>query len=138
LRRPAVNVTRKSAVLFDPSAGWLDTAADALAESGIAPVHRARRLTEAVALVEWNEPGLLVADAAGEGLELIRQARSHVPALKAIAVGALWDEEVVTQAFEAGASAFLISTERFDTFGVAAREPAADPLVVEARETSAA
>jgi hypothetical protein len=32
----------------------------------------------------------------------------------------------------------VVKTERFDTFGVGMREPAAEPLVVQARETAAA
>jgi DNA-binding NarL/FixJ family response regulator len=79
-----------------------------------------------------------VADAAGSGVDVIRDARSRVPTLRAIAVGTLADGGLITAAFEAGAAAFLVKTERFDTFGAALRELGPEPVVAKARETAAA
>src|SRR6185295_18042202 len=87
----AVNGNEKLAVVFDPSVGWLEAIADTLSASGITVVGRARELARARELVERHEPELLVADAAGSGVDVIRDARSRVPALRAIALGTLGD-----------------------------------------------
>lgn len=129
---------RKLAVVFDPSAGWLEAIADTLSASGITVVGRARELARARELVERHEPELLVADAAGSGLDVIRDARSRVPALRAIALGSLGDAGLIAAAFAAGAAAFVVKTERFDTFGAALRELDPEPVVAKARETAAA
>ena len=126
------------AVVFDPSAEWLEAIADTLSASGITVVGRARELAWARELVERHEPELLVADAAGSGLDVIREARSRVPTLRAIALGTLGDASFITAAFAAGAAAFVLKTERFDSFGVALRELAPEQVVAKARETAAA
>lgn len=126
------------AVVFDPSAEWLEAIADTLSASGITVVGRARELARARELVERHEPELLVADAAGSGLDVIREARSRVPTLRAIALGTLGDASLITAAFAAGAAAFVVKTERFDSFGAALRELAPEPVVAKARETAAA
>lgn len=138
LAATAVKANRKLAVVFDPSAGWLDAVADALSQGGLTVVGRANELEQARALVERHGPGLLVADPAGGGLDVIRESRSRVPALKAIALGAVADAGLVAAAFAAGAAAFVVKTERFDSFGAAVRRLAEDPVVARARETSAA
>jgi two-component system response regulator DevR len=126
------------AVVFDPSARWLEAIADTLSASGITVVGRTRELAQARELVERHEPELLVADAGDTGLDVIRDARSRVPALRAIALGALGDASVVAAAFAAGAAAFVVKSERFDSFGAALRELAPEPVVARARETAAA
>jgi DNA-binding NarL/FixJ family response regulator len=133
-----VNGNRKLAVVFDPSAGWLEAIADTLSASGITVVGRTRELAQARELVERHEPELLVADAAGSGVDVIRDARSRVPTLRAIALGTLGDASLITAAFAAGAAAFVVKTERFDTFGAALRELNPEPVVAKARETAAA
>jgi len=133
-----VNTNRKLAVVFDPSAGWLEAIADALSAGGITVVGRARELTQAQELVERHEPELLVADAGDSGLDVIRDARSRVPQLRAIALGRNGDPALVGAAFSAGAAAFVVKAERFDTFGAAIRELAPEPITARARETSAA
>ena len=133
-----MNSNRKLAVVFDPSAGWLEAIADTLSASGITVVGRARELGQARELVERHEPELLVADAAGSGVDVIRDARSRVPAVRAIALGTLGDAGLITAAFAAGAAAFVAKTERFDTFGAALRELNPEPVVAKARETAAA
>jgi two-component system response regulator DevR len=133
-----VNGTPKLAVVFDPSARWLEAIADTLSASGITVVGRTRELAQARELVERHEPELLVADAGDTGLDVIRDARSRVPALRAIALGALGDASVVAAAFAAGAAAFVVKSERFDSFGAALRELAPEPVVARARETAAA
>ena len=133
-----MNGNPKLAVVFDPSAGWLEAIADTLSASGITVVGRARELTRARELVERHEPELLVADAAGSGVDVIRDARSRVPTLRAIALGTLGDAGLIPAAFAAGAAAFVVKTERFDTFGAALRELNPEPVVAKARETAAA
>ena len=133
-----MNENQKLAVVFDPSAEWLEAIAEALSASGITVVGRARELTRARELVERHEPELLVADAAGSGVDVIRDARSRVPALRAIALGTLGNAGLITAAFAAGAAAFVVKTERFDTFGAALRELNPEPVVAKARETAAA
>jgi DNA-binding NarL/FixJ family response regulator len=133
-----VNGNPKRAVVFDPSAGWLEAIADTLSASGITVVGRTRELAQARELVERHEPELLVADAAGSGVDVIRDARSRVPTLRAIALGTLGDAGLITAAFAAGAAAFVVKTERFDTFGAALRELNPEPVVAKARETAAA
>jgi len=133
-----VNGNPKLAVVFDPSAGWLEAIADTLSASGITVVGRTRELAQARELVERHEPELLVADAAGSGVDVIRDARSRVPTLRAIALGTLGDAGLITAAFAAGAVAFVVKTERFDTFGAALRELDPEPVVAKARETAAA
>jgi DNA-binding NarL/FixJ family response regulator len=133
-----VNSNEKLAVVFDPSAGWLEAIADTLSASGITVVGRARELARARELVERHEPELLVADAAGSGVDVIRDARSRVPTLRAIALGTLGDPGLITAAFAAGAAAFVVKTERFDTFGAALPELNPEPVVAKARETAAA
>jgi len=133
-----VNGNPKLAVVFDPSAGWLEAIADTLSASGITVVGRTRELAQARELVERHEPELLVADAAGSGVDVIRDARSRVPTLRAIALGTLGDAGLITAAFAAGAAAFVVKTERFDTFGAALRELDPEPVVAKARETAAA
>ena len=133
-----MNENQKLAVVFDPSAEWLEAIADTLSASGITVVGRARELTRARELVERHEPELLVADAAGSGVDVIRDARSRVPALRAIALGTLGNAGLITAAFAAGAAAFVVKTERFDTFGAALRELNPEPVVAKARETAAA
>jgi DNA-binding NarL/FixJ family response regulator len=134
----AVNGIRKLAVVFDPSAGWLEAIADTLSASGITVVGRACELTQARELVERHEPELLVADAGDSGLDVIRSARSRVPALRAIALGASGDAALVADAFAAGAAAFVVKTEHFDTFGAAAPEPVLEAVSARARATAAA
>jgi len=134
----AANGNRKLAVVFDPSARWLEAIADTLSASGITVVGRTRELTRARELVEEHEPELLVADAGDSGLDVVRYARSRVPALRAIALGTLGDAGLITAAFAAGAAAFVVKTERFDTFGAALRELAPEAVVARARETTAA
>jgi DNA-binding NarL/FixJ family response regulator len=133
-----VNSNRKLAVVFDPSARWLEAIADTLSASGITVVGRTREQTRARELVEQHEPGLLVADAGDSGLDVIRGARSRVPALRAIALGNSGDAGLVADAFAAGAAAFVVKTEHFDTFGAAAHEHAPETVVARARETAAA
>lgn len=133
-----MNGNPKLAVVFDPSAGWLEAIADTLSASGITVVGRTRELAQARELVERHEPELLVADAAGSGVDVIRDARSRVPTLRAIALGTLGDAGLITAAFAAGAAAFVVKTERFDTFGAALRELNPEPVVAKARETAAA
>lgn len=133
-----MNTDKKLAVVFDPSATWLEAIADTLSTSGITVVGRARELARARELVERHEPELLVADAAGSGVDVIRDARSRVPTLRAIALGKLGDAGLITAAFAAGAAAFVVKTERFDTFGAALRELTPEPVVARARETTAA
>ena len=133
-----MNGNQKLAVVFDPSAEWLEAIADTLSASGITVVGRARELARARELVERHEPELLVADAAGSGVDVIRDARSRVPALRAIALGTLGNAGLITAAFAAGAAAFVVKTERFDTFGAALRELNPEPVVAKARETAAA
>ena len=133
-----MNGNPKLAVVFDPSAGWLEAIADTLSASGITVVGRTRELAQARELVERHEPELLVADAAGSGVDVIRDARSRVPTLRAIALGTLGDAGLITAAFAAGAAAFVVKTERFDTFGAALRELDPEPVVAKARETDAA
>lgn len=133
-----MNGNPKLAVVFDPSAGWLEAIADTLSASGITVVGRTRELAQARELVERHEPELLVADAAGSGVDVIRDARSRVPTLRAIALGTLGDAGLITAAFAAGAAAFVVKTERFDTFGAALRELDPEPVVAKARETAAA
>jgi len=133
-----VNGNPKLAVVFDPSAGWLEAIADTLSASGITVVGRTRELAQARELVERHEPELLVADAAGSGVDVIRDARSRVPTLRASALGTLGDAGLITAAFAAGAAAFVVKTERFDTFGAALRELDPEPVVAKARETAAA
>ena len=133
-----MNGNPKLAVVFDPSAGWLEAIADTLSASGITVVGRTRELAQARELVERHEPELLVADAAGSGVDVIRDARSRVPTLRAIALGTLGDAGLITAAFAAGAVAFVVKTERFDTFGAALRELDPEPVVAKARETAAA
>jgi two-component system response regulator DevR len=133
-----VNGNQKLAVVFDPSAGWLEAIADTLSASGITVVGRTRELAQARELVERHEPELLVADAAGSGVDVIRDARSRVPALRAIALGTPGDGGLITAAFAAGAAAFVVKTERFDTFGAALRELTPEAVVAKARETAAA
>jgi len=124
-----VNGNPKLAVVFDPSAGWLEAIADTLSASGITVVGRTRELAQARELV---------ADAAGSGVDVIRDARSRVPTLRAIALGTLGDAGLIPAAFAAGAAAFVVKTERFDTFGAALRELNPEPVVAKARETAAA
>ncbi len=133
-----MNGNQKLAVVFDPSARWLEAIADTLTASGITVVGRAGELARARELVERHEPELLVADAAGSGVDVIRDARSRVPTLRAIALGTLGDAGLITAAFAAGAAAFVVKTERFDTFGAALRELTPEPVVAKARETAAA
>ena len=133
-----MNANRKLAVVFDPSARWLEAIADTLSASGITVVGRARELTRARELVAQHEPELLIADAGDSGLDVIRDARSRVPALRAIALGTLGDASVIAAAFAAGAAAFVVKTERFDSFGAALREGTPEPVVARARETTAA
>ena len=129
---------RKLAVVFDPSTGWLEAIADTLSASGVTVVGRARELTRARELVEQHEPELLVADAGETGLDVIRDARSRVPTLRAIALGTLGDAGIVAAAFAAGAGAFVVKSERFDTSGVPVRELVPEPVMARAHETTAA
>jgi DNA-binding NarL/FixJ family response regulator len=133
-----VSANPAQAVVFDPSACWLEAVSDALSHSGITVVGQARELGPALTLVERHRPELLVADPAGKGLEAIRDARARVPGIRAIALGSLGDSDLVADAFAAGAAAFVVKTERFDTFGLALGRPTAEPHVVRRRETSAA
>jgi DNA-binding NarL/FixJ family response regulator len=133
-----VKVNRKLAVVFDPSVGWLETIADTLSASGVTVVGRTRERAQARELVERHEPELLVADAGETGLDVIRDAHSRVPALRVIALGTLGDASIVAAAFAAGAAAFVVKSERFDAFGVAVRELVPEPLMAQARETTAA
>lgn len=118
----AVNVNEQSVVIYDPSPVWLIEVEDALLTSGMRVAACTRDPEQALALLEQHRPDLLVADPAGPGVELVREARRRIPALKAIALGALAEAGHVSAVLAAGAAAFVVKSEQFDGFGAEARE----------------
>src|SRR3954469_1262519 len=83
----AAEANKQLAVVYDPSSAWLDVVEVALAAQGVTVAGRAQDAEPAIALVEQHRPHLLVADPAGPGIDVLREARAHLPALKAIALG---------------------------------------------------
>jgi DNA-binding NarL/FixJ family response regulator len=118
----AAEANKQLAVVYDPSSAWLDVVEVALAAQGVTVAGRAQDAEPAIALVEQHRPHLLVADPAGAGIDVLREARARVPALKAIALGRGSESEQVEAAFSAGAVAFVVKSESYDAFGATVRE----------------
>ena len=128
----------QSAVVFDPSPLWLNAVEEALSANGAQVVGLAREPERALALIVEHRPGLLVADPAEAGIDVIREARVRVPGLKVVALGAPADAGQVSAVLAAGAAAFVVKSERLDRFGAEALEESASPLVLDDSETTEA
>jgi len=96
------------AVVYDPSPLGLNAVEAALSANGAVVVGLAREPEQALALIDQHRPELLFAQPVAAGIDVIREARARVPALKAIALGATLDAGQMAAAFAAGAAAFVI------------------------------
>ncbi|TMK92299.1 MAG: response regulator transcription factor [Actinobacteria bacterium] len=127
----------ENAVILDASPLWLGAIEDVLSKNGVEVVGSAREAERALELVDRHKPGLLVADPVAGGVECVREARSRVPDLTAVAVGSLEEPGQVLAAFGAGAIAFVVKTERFDSVEAALPE-ALSPSPLETTRPAAA
>lgn len=118
---------RRSAVLLDRHPLFLDGVELALARSGVEVVGKATSPERALALVEEQEPDILVteiqlSDGKLDGIACLREARSRVPDLRAIVLSVVEDPTCVAAAFEAGAEVYVVKTAHPDDLVAAIRQ----------------
>jgi len=128
------------AVLLDPHPLWLDAIELVLDRVGVEVVAKTSSGTEALKLVEQERPDLLTVEIdslPGEpgGLDVLRQACSSSPTLRAIVLSTHHDTGHIDGALTAGAAAYVVKTAHSDDVASAIRQafdhsvflPAAQP-----------
>ena len=113
----------KRAVLVDQHPLFLEGMERVLAGINVEVVGKAGSADQALALVEEQEPDLLVTEVLldgndMDGISCVREARALVGHLEAVVVSALDDPGWVSAAFEAGAKAYVLKTARPDDLAV--------------------
>lgn len=117
----------RRAVLADQHPLFLEGLERVLGEIGVEVVGKASSAEHALALVDEQEPDLLVTEIQLDGNEMdgigcVREARSRVHHLRAVAISTLDDPHWVSAAFEAGAKAYVLKTAEPDDLAGAVRQ----------------
>ncbi len=115
------------AVILDPHPIWLDALEVVLARAGARVVAKTISGNEALAAIEQYHPRLLTLEldpSPGEpdGLEVLRQATSIEPALRAVVLTAHHDTKYIDGALAAGAAAYVVKTAHPDDVASAVRQ----------------
>src|SRR5215207_3152207 len=115
------------AVLLDPHPLWLDAIELVLDRVGVEVVGKTSSGTEALNLVEQERPDLLTVEIdplPGEpgGLDVLRQACSSSPTLRAIVLSTHHDTGHIDGALTAGAAAYVVKTAHSDDVASAIRQ----------------
>jgi two-component system response regulator DevR len=118
---------RRRAVVLDRDPLVLEGLQEVLARAGVEIVGKTTSSEQALALVEEQEPDLLVtevelADEGMDGIECMRQARDRVGELKTVVVSSSDDPGLVAAALEAGAEAYVVKTAHPDDLASAIRQ----------------
>jgi DNA-binding NarL/FixJ family response regulator len=121
--RPA----RRSAVIVDEQPLWLDALEALLKRTGFRTTGRVRTPTAALALVEEQEPDVLVvsvtaADSELDATDMIRRARSEHPGLAVVVLTPSDDPSVIASAFDAGAVVCCVKTAELEDVAYAIRQ----------------
>jgi DNA-binding NarL/FixJ family response regulator len=115
---------QKTAVVLDPHPLWIEALEEVLARVDVVVVAKTTSAAEAVELVAEHAADLLVADIEDDplGVDCVRLARERRPALKAIVLSALDDQDRIARAFAAGAAAYVVKTAQPDDVCAAVRQ----------------
>jgi DNA-binding NarL/FixJ family response regulator len=100
----------KTAVVMDPQPLWLAAVVPILSDAGVAVLATATTPDGALAALTEHTPDLFVVEPAVGGQELLLEARTLLPELRIVAIGASGDPEDVDEALTAGAVAYVIKT----------------------------
>jgi NarL family two-component system response regulator LiaR len=144
----------RTAVLLDQHPLWLDAVEQVLNRVGdVVVVGKTSFPDVALELIEEHEPDVFVTAMelpSIDGITLLERAQALAPAMKAVAVSASDDPELVGAALAAGADAFVVKTAHPDDlasairqsfehsvyFALQPRPAAARPRLVEAADTA--
>jgi NarL family two-component system response regulator LiaR len=118
---------QRTGIVLDRHPLWLEAICPVLEKIGICVVGKAVTPSEALDMIEQEEPDVLVADTGTSdtgwtGLECIRQALRVRPELKVIVLAGSANAEDVVDAFDAGALAYVVKTAHPDDIASAVRQ----------------
>jgi DNA-binding NarL/FixJ family response regulator len=117
----------RTAVLIDSHPLWLNAVEPIISDLGITVVATATSSTEALAIIQAQQPdivvtGLKMAYGDLDGIEMIRQARESVPTVKVVVLSMYDDTKHIDASFNAGAIAYVIKTAHPDDLRSAVRQ----------------
>jgi DNA-binding NarL/FixJ family response regulator len=95
---------------MDPQPLWLAAVVPILSDAGVSVLATATTPQAALVALEEHKPDLFVVEPAIGGQELLLEARTLLPELRIVAIGASGDPEDVDEALTAGAVAYVIKT----------------------------
>jgi DNA-binding NarL/FixJ family response regulator len=118
---------QRTGIVLDQHPLWLEALGPVLERIGVRTLGYAGTPTEALALVEREEPDILVVepsstDADFTGLECIRKALEIRPSLRVIVLSGSSEPDDIREAFAAGALAYVVKTAHPDDIGTAVRQ----------------
>lgn len=119
--------TSRTGVVLDPYPLWMEAVERVLQRVGVDIVATATTGAEALLRVQRLRPDLLVTDIAAldgdrAGLTCLREAREHVPELRAIVLSLSNDAAEIDAALDAGASAYVLKSAHPDDLASAVRQ----------------
>ncbi|MBM2823192.1 MAG: response regulator receiver protein [Thermoleophilia bacterium] len=117
----------RTAILLDAHPLWAEAVEAVLRRVGVDIVGKATTGNEALSLVRRMRPDLLVTDiGAGDGdragLTCLREARQHMPELRAVVLSMSEDSNEIDAALQAGASAYVLKSAHPDDLASAVRQ----------------
>jgi DNA-binding NarL/FixJ family response regulator len=117
----------RTVVLYDPFPLWLDAVERAVIRAGLTVRGKATDFGVAQALIDENEPDVLVseiADLEAEGAKgsWIRDAIERHPEMKIVVLSSVDDPSERSVAFASGASAFVLKSAHPEDIGLAVRQ----------------
>jgi DNA-binding NarL/FixJ family response regulator len=118
---------RRSAVVFDQHALWLEAIEGVLVRAGVDVVGKSTNVEAALTLVIERRPDILVidtetADGQLDGLTYVRMARERAPSVRCVVLSGLSDPESIAAAFAAGAAAYVTKKAYPDDLAFAVRQ----------------
>jgi DNA-binding NarL/FixJ family response regulator len=118
---------RLDAVVLDPHQIWLDAIEMVLSRIGARIVTKTASADEALTAVAAHKPRLLTLELETmpgnpDGFEVIRQARTLVPSIRAIVLSAHQDTFHIDGALAAGAAAYVVKTAHPDDIASAVHQ----------------
>ena len=122
-------LTKQTAVVVHRYPLWRDALKDVLLGLGFVVLATTDSVDEAVALVERDQPDLLIAGTAPSraseeigGIECVKRARSAAPNLRAALLTDSYDEAEAQASLAAGAYAYIVETAHPDDIRAAIRQ----------------